>query len=89
MPMKGPSPMMASHPNRTAASTPTFTFALPMTERRYSSGCSKKAGKQGIDTTRAATPFSFSCACAATAIDTSEPEAKIDTSACPDAGEIS
>ena len=44
---------------------------------------------QGTETTRAAIPLPFSICCAATASDTSEPEAKIDTAASPSAGEIS
>ena len=44
---------------------------------------------QGTETTRAATPLAASSAWAATAIETSEPEAKIDTAAFSGAGAIS
>ena len=81
--------MIASHPNRTAASTPIFTLALADHRAAIILRLLEERGKQGIDTTRAATPFSFRSACAATASDTSEPEAKIETSASPSAGEIS
>ena len=87
--MNGPSPMIASQPKRTAASTATLTFAAPITERRYSSGWSKNASMHGIDTTRDEIPLPFRSCCAATASDTSDPEAKIDTAAEPSAGAIS
>src|SRR5579871_4189426 len=40
---------------------------------------------QGTETTRAAIPFCFRSVCASTAIETSEPEAKIETAAFPSA----
>src|SRR5262249_47173304 len=81
MPTKMPSePMIASQPWRTAASTPTLTLASPMMERRYGSCCSSNSSNQGTDITRAAMPRSASNFAPSTAMGTSEPVAKIETS---------
>ena len=80
---------MASQPWRTAASTPILTGASPITARRAASGASSSSSKQGTDTTRAEMPRAASSFFASTAIATSEPVAKIETSALPSAAAIS
>ena len=80
---------MASQPWRMAASTPTFTGAEPITARRAASGASSSSSKQGTDTTRAEMPRAAISFFASTAIATSEPVAKTDTSALTSAAAIS
>jgi hypothetical protein len=89
--MKIPSsPIRASQPIRTAASTATLTGASPITARRTSSGCAKEEIERRHRHNAHGDPLIIQKRlCASSAISTSDPEAKIVTSAAPGAGDNS
>ena len=84
MPTKAPSePMMASQPCRTAASTPILTGASPITARRARPGAPGTVRSTAPRRRGLRRPARPAASAPSTAIETSEPVAKIETCALP------